>query len=427
MKRLEELPEHATPSRDCPKCKGLGLLPQTLGFHAGVSLCDCIHPSPCPRCGGSGRILAIMDGVERVGRCKCQILPDRARLFNAAKLPARYADATLESYEARDEATRAAKEAAEQWVHDYAAGNTRRGLLLHGEVGRGKTHLLVGVARRLTLEHNKRVRFVEFTLLLSELMEGFERGDGRQTVLAPLRDVEILAIDEIGKGRCTEFELAVLDELITQRYNTAKVILATSNYAPGMATGEKTPNLALHGRTYAPSASGAARSADPSFYDRGLRVPTLVDRVGDRVYSRLLEMVGLVAVEGGDRRQLLHQQQNQQQSPPPTAAPPPFAAPHEPALGPAYAAEPRPAEPRRGEAQLTALRVTLTSQMTPSILSSRDPKLVVQLERLLGELQDVEEGVRPERPVEELVRDVLHVAGRLGLPAANRKWGAPRS
>lgn len=417
MKRLEELPEHATPSRDCPKCKGHGLLTQTLGFHAGVSLCDCIQPSPCPRCGGSGRILALMEGVERVGRCKCQILPDRARLFNQARLPARYADATLESYEARDDGARAAKEAAEQWVRDYAAGSTKRGLLLHGEVGRGKTHLLVGVARRLTLEHNKRVRFVEFTLLLSELMEGFERGDGRQTVLAPLRDVEVLAIDEIGKGRCTEFELAVLDELITQRYNTARVILATSNYAPGNATGEKTPNLALHGRTYAPSASNAAKSADPSFYDRGLRVPTLVDRVGDRVYSRLLEMVGLVAVEGLDRRQLLHNQQNQlaQQHQATFEAPP----------VPAYS-EPRAAEPRRGDAQLTALRVTLTSQMTPSILSSRDPKLVVQLERLLGELQDVEEGVRPERPVEELVRDVLHVAGRLGLPAANRKWGASR-
>ena len=419
MKRLEELPEHATPSGDCPKCKGRGLLPQTLGFHAGVSLCDCIHPSPCPRCGGSGHILALMEGVERVGRCKCQILPDRARLFNFAKLPARYAEATLESYEARDDATRAAKEAAEQWVHDYAAGNTKRGLLLHGEVGRGKTHLLVGVARRLTLEHNKRVRFVEFTLLLSELMEGFERGDGRQTVLAPLRDVEILAIDEIGKGRCTEFELAVLDELITQRYNTAKVILATSNYAPGNATGEKTPNLALHGRTYAPSASGAAKNADPSFYDRGLRVPTLVDRVGDRVYSRLLEMVGLVAVEGGDRRQILHQQQNQQQNQQsqPPLPPPPFH--HEPPPGAIPAAE-----PRRGETQLTALRVTLSSQMTQSSLSSRDPKLVLQLERLLGELQDVEEGIRPDRPVEELVRDVLHVAGRLGLPAANRKWGA---
>ena len=418
MKRLEELPEHATPSRDCPKCSGKGLIPVAEEFYATIGLCDCIHPSPCPRCGGSGHILALMEGVERVGRCKCQILPDRARLFNFAKLPARYAEATLESYEARDEATRAAKEAAEQWVHDYAAGNTKRGLLLHGEVGRGKTHLLVGVARRLTLEHNKRVRFVEFTLLLSELMEGFERGDGRKTVLAPLRDVEILAIDEIGKGRCTEFELAVLDELITQRYNTAKVILATSNYAPGNATGEKTPNLALHGRTYAPSAAAAAKNADPGFYDRGLRVPTLVDRVGDRVYSRLLEMVGLVAVEGGDRRQILHQQQNQQSQP---QSPTP-AAPHEPPPTPAYAAQARSVEPRRGEARLTALRVTLTNQMTPTILSSRDPKIVVQLERLLGELQDVEEGIRPERPVEELVRDVLHVAGRLNLPAANQKW-----
>jgi len=88
----------------------------------------------------------------------------------------------------------------------------------------------------------------------------------------------VLAIDELGKGRNTEFEGTVLDELVSRRYNAGRTILATTNYTPGVSQGIATPEFATGKR------------------------PALIDRVGDRVYSRLVEMCSMVQIEGEEYR-----------------------------------------------------------------------------------------------------------------------------
>ena len=114
---------------------------------------------------------------------------------------------------------------------------------------------------------------------LADLKTGFERGSANRLVLSDLVEVDVLAIDELGKGRNTEWEGTVLDELISRRYNAAATVLATTNYAP-KRTGHATPNL-----TDAPATQ-----------------PGLPDRVGDRVYSRLHELCDFISLPGTDFR-----------------------------------------------------------------------------------------------------------------------------
>ncbi len=116
----------------------------------------------------------------------------------------------------------------------------------------------------------------------------FILGGGSNVILtrdvAPLVvKVEVLAIDELGKGRNTEFEGTIVDELVSRRYNAGKPILGTTNYEPEAARGLAAPNLA----------GGAA--------------PSLPDRVGPRVYSRLEEMCDFVEVPGEDFRTKLRE------------------------------------------------------------------------------------------------------------------------
>ena len=92
--------------------------------------------------------------------------------------------------------------------------------------------------------------------------------------------MDLLAIDELGRGRCTEWELGVLDTLISKRYNGMKQVLGTTNYGTGKATGQSAPNL-----------------SQPT------NQPTLADRVGSRVYSRLREVCRFVPVAGADYRE----------------------------------------------------------------------------------------------------------------------------
>jgi len=151
---------------------------------------------------------------------------------------------------------------------------------MHGPVGRGKTHLLAALLRDIVFEHGVAVHYVEFSGLLGELKEGYDRGKGDSQLLSELADIKILAIDELGKGRVTDWELSIIDEVVNRRYNGMRCTLGASNYDPRPASGVREVNLAL---------VDASRQ-------------TLGDRVGDRVYSRLSQMCEFIEVSGPDMR-----------------------------------------------------------------------------------------------------------------------------
>jgi DNA replication protein DnaC len=232
----------------------------------------------CVLCGGRGERLVEVNGNQCVARCRCQKMPDRIALFNRAQIPARHAKASFESFDKDLPDAMTGFLGAYRWVKSFHPGQGNRGLVLHGAVGRGKTHLLAAMLRELVFQHGIKVQFVEFTHLLSALKQGFEKGQGQGHTLDPLADIEVLAIDELGKGRNTDWELAVVDELISRRYNGMKTLLATTNYAPGVETGAQA-NLALEGVQQ-----------------------SLGDRVGDRTFSRLMEMVDFQWIQGDDFR-----------------------------------------------------------------------------------------------------------------------------
>lgn len=237
---------------------------------------------PCSWCGGFGRREVEIEGVLRVAKCRCQRLPDRVALYNAARIPARYAACTFESFRADLPGTAPGAMAVRLWIDRWHGGADQRGLVLHGDPGRGKTHLLVAALRELVFRYGVAVRFIEFSHLVSAIKEGWDRNSREQVTITPLIEVPVLAIDELGKGRKTDFELAVIDEILTRRYNAQGVTLATTNFKPRPATrraGEAPGNLAVAG------------------------VETLDERIGERSYSRLKEMADFAPVLGEDYRQ----------------------------------------------------------------------------------------------------------------------------
>lgn len=276
-------PLHPGAQPKCPQCHGLAVCVTKEGERAIATQCPCV--ACCPRCGDTGWVRHGTDRTSPKRRCTCQGLARRLELFNRTGIPARHAESALSSFKPSRPQMEAFKRVA-TFLHGYKPGIPQRGLVLWGDVGRGKTHLMIAMARDLVLRHGVSVRFVEFSHLLADLKRGFDRKEGTGRLIDPLVAVDVLCIDEMGKGRNTDFEGTVLDELISRRYNAEGPILATTNYAPRPATGTRTANLAL----------SPERRTDP----------TLEDRVGARVYSRLWEMCDFAELPGADFRVSKH-------------------------------------------------------------------------------------------------------------------------
>lgn len=243
----------------------------------------------CPECGDAGGRYSVTDGYEVFAPCPCRKARRRLEMFNQANIGKRFATSTLGSYKARTKAQHAAQRKAETFALSYP--RVERGLLFWGTVGTGKTHLAVSIFRELTLRKGVGCLFVDYGNLLNDLRRSYSTGTGDSSLILPLVQVELLVIDELGKGRGTEWEETVLDDLVSRRYNAGKVTLCTTNFDP-IDRAAASPTGGGYHPGYDSRQTGAA----------GSKMPLLVERIGERIYSRLYSMCEFVQVDGADHR-----------------------------------------------------------------------------------------------------------------------------
>jgi len=269
-------------SAPCDTCGGAGYaVEQVLGKPARARRCAC--QAACPRCGESGYVLVPDASGAKAQVCACRHLDERIGLFNKVGIPAALAKASFETFKSYSPDHVAAKRVSEDFARAFRSDKPSKGFLFYGRPGGGKTHLLAATLRWLTLEKGVPCRYVEFMLLLSDIKAGFDSGRNQMEILRPLISVPVLAIDELGKERGTEWERSMLDELISRRYNGGLATLFATNYFLDPRAPSEEPGRLVQ-----------TRSKD---FQREAEAMSLSQRVGDRVYSRLNEMCTLLRLD----------------------------------------------------------------------------------------------------------------------------------
>jgi DNA replication protein DnaC len=271
----------------CMKCGATGIRIEPAA-RAEARLCECAEH--CPICHGA-RFVFEKDKARRdlAHMCDCERRRIRIRLFNEAGVPGKFADARLDD-RFRDTRNRKVTEAFDTFrmlAKEYQRG--QQGILLMGPSGVGKTFLVAAFIHEVIFRHGIPAHFRDFFHLLADLRSGYSQDKPESELIQPLVDVEVLVIDELGKGRNTAWEQNILDVIISQRYNNRKTTVFTSNYTDSRQT-----TLAERVRS---------KDAMPGEGDAELR-DTLRERVGPRIYSRLREMCHFVEMAGPDRREL---------------------------------------------------------------------------------------------------------------------------
>lgn len=275
----------------CKDCSGMGYVLIAEGVFSKAKACNCIMH--CKTC--QGTMNRLVGGA--LTPCRSPSLAKIIQNINNARIPARFINADFSSYSNINPQNAQVIQQLVQWVNGFGPG-TERGVLLTGPVGVGKTFLLCAMAKALAARGFS-VRFTDFFQLLSELRSAYADGRGDPEILDPLRKVDVLFVDELGKGRATDWEMSIADTLVSDRYNAGKIIVASTNYLLKESSAEYLVNRDLERDLI----DGSQEFSPLSF---GL----LESRIGKRIFSRLLEMTSFVEMTGLDFRKVIAQRRS---------------------------------------------------------------------------------------------------------------------
>ena len=128
---------------------------------------------------------------------------------------------------------------------------------------------------------------MDFFELLRDIRHGYGEDISEKEFMDPYVGVQILVIDELAKGRNTDWELTILDHFISARYNDDdKVTLVTTNFRDKLGKNLESSNRERQGLSDA------------------YKKYSLEEKIGGRIYSRLMEMCKKVNLEGEDYRNI---------------------------------------------------------------------------------------------------------------------------
>lgn len=195
--------------------------------------------STCVECHDTRYVPAGRDefGYSMTKPCRCDALHRKASRIRQARLRRGALFVSLASYDPTAggvnsdvaQARRQAHAACCEFVAGYKPESLQDGVFLFGPHGTGKTHLLSATIRELVTS-GIRGLFIEWAEFVGRVKAAF--GDDTVDLVEHAASVPVLAIDELGAGRCTDFERSMIEDIVVRRDSRQLPTLVATNCDP---------------------------------------------------------------------------------------------------------------------------------------------------------------------------------------------------
>lgn len=153
------------------------------------------------------------------------------RIWENCNVGEAFKDCTFDAFVTEGTKLEPVKAKCEQYAKTFNK-DTGAGILLHGDYGVGKTHLVTAVANYLVYNYGVSAYFTSLPDLIARIQMAMRRYDENDDPRKLVKSIDILILDDLGREKSSDWSQQILFEIVDHRYRAKKPILITSNLNP---------------------------------------------------------------------------------------------------------------------------------------------------------------------------------------------------
>lgn len=226
-----ELDGRAPKGEKCPHC-GAPMI--YAGYLIGTTLCliprtmECSCPAAMAEA-AARKELQEREAAEKAAREQAERIE---RMQKRAGIGARESEktfATMEKTPDNFEAIIQAQAFSKAYINRTRSRKTS--LYICGDLGTGKTHLAAAMANDI-IKHGRAVKYTTFSRMTQDVRAAYYSGskETEAEAVKKYQEAPILFLDDLGKEKPTDWNVALLFSLIDFRYSNGLPTVITSNY-----------------------------------------------------------------------------------------------------------------------------------------------------------------------------------------------------
>jgi len=188
----------------------------------------------CPACEKEAEVLRISQDEEQRAR---QIELSRIVRHERSRIPLRFKNKRFENYFVENDGQAKALKICSMYAQSWPkVSKNGTGLIFSGRAGSGKTHLACSIAWSV-IEQGGSAQFATVAEVMRQIKSSFSKDSAttEQEQIDHFSNIQLLILDEVGMDYGTDFNKALIFEILNKRYeNMLPTILLTNLDAPAL-------------------------------------------------------------------------------------------------------------------------------------------------------------------------------------------------